>query len=134
GGRWEYWRVMEVGQNQAGGWTGQTSGLPDGGRMHRPADWGQTLGVDFRGRVRYTRHFNCPTGLEPRDRVWLVLEGVDARGEVVLNSARLGPVSGFLSPARFDVTSILQPRNELAVDVELPPLPATEERHLRRSR
>src|SRR4051794_4944409 len=96
-GPWEYLPLAKFVPQAEGGWTEQHADLPAAGRMHMPADWKETLGQDFRGRVRYTRHFNCPTGLEPHDRVWLVLEGVDARGEVILNSARLGPAAGFLT-------------------------------------
>ncbi len=90
------------------------------GRITLPADWGSTLGPDFRGRVAYRRRFGCPTGLEPGDRVDLVIDRVDALGSVRLNDEPLGdiPVGG--QAWRCDVTRRLGRRNELTVEVELP--------------
>src|SRR5205807_123601 len=62
-----------------------------------------------------------PTGLEPRERVWLVIEGVDARGAVALNGQLLGEVPGYALPTSFDVTGHLLPRNELEIVAETPP-------------
>ncbi len=45
-----------------------------------PSDWGSELGTAFRGRVRYTRRFGRPDGLDPHERVCLVCEGADTRG------------------------------------------------------
>jgi hypothetical protein len=94
--------------------------------MKLPNDWAGTLGAGFRGRVRYTRHFNRPTGLEPREKVWLVVEGADARGDVQLNGQALGEVRGYALPASFDFTTLIAPRNELVIDVELPPPDASD--------
>lgn len=103
----------------AGGETRAESGdLPAGGRCEMPSDWGGLLGIDFRGRVRYTRGFGMPTGIEPEQRIELVIEQVDAFGEVRLNGEPLGPVS--LEVTRFDVSTRLALRNELVVEVELP--------------
>lgn len=105
----------------ASGETASESGeLPIGGRVEVPADWGGLLGADFRGRVRYTRGFGIPTGIEPGQRLDLVVERVDAFGQVFLNGQPLGTVADTL--ARFDVTVLLKPRNELIIEVELPRL------------
>jgi hypothetical protein len=93
--------------------------LPPAGRTHLPNDWGESLGRDFRGRVRYTRHFNRPTGLDGSQHVCLVVEQVDALGHVSLNGELLGEVSAPTS-ARFDVTHRLARHNELVIEVELP--------------
>jgi beta-galactosidase/beta-glucuronidase len=88
--------------------------------MHIPADWSATLGADFRGRVRYTRRFHRPTGLDAGERVFLVIERVNATGTAQLNGQRLGDVSRVGGPFRFEVTRQLQPSNLLTIDVELP--------------
>jgi hypothetical protein len=87
-----------------------------------PADWGATLGRDFRGRVAYLRRFGRPTGLDAADRVELVITRVDAWGSVRLNGRELGeiPVGGQVW--RCDITLHMAPRNELVVEVELPGL------------
>jgi hypothetical protein len=93
--------------------------LPPPGRIHLPADWTGTLGKGFRGRVRYRRRFNRPTGLEPRNRVWLVIDGVDACGQHSLNGQPLGSIDGYALPAESDVTELLTASNVLEIDVEL---------------
>ena len=50
-------------------------------------------------------------------RVFLVFGGVDWRAEVWLNGKKLGSHAGYFEPFRFDVTSLLQERNTLAVRV-----------------
>jgi hypothetical protein len=94
--------------------------LPSAGRATVPSDWGETLGIEFRGRVRYRRAFNPPASLDPHERLWLVVEGVDARGVVSLNGVRLGEVPGYAVWSSFDITHLVGQRNELSLDVELP--------------
>ena len=87
---------------------------PRRGKVKMPTDWAETLGNDFRGRVRCTRHFGKPTGLHDRSLVMLVME--HAVTQVTLNGQQLTESS----PRQFDVTDHLPPRNELCVDVTLP--------------
>jgi hypothetical protein len=94
--------------------------LPPPGTCDVPSDWAEILGADFHGRVRYRRKFGCPTGLEPGDRVRLVIEQVEAFGAVALNQVMLGDIGSGRTNTGFDVTALLKPRNELCVDVELP--------------
>src|SRR5262249_51208295 len=82
--------------------------------------WGDILGADFRGRARYSRHFNRPTGLDPHEHVWCVIDGVDPTGSATLNGQPLGEVPGYALPAEFEITSLLQERNELTLDIETP--------------
>jgi hypothetical protein len=126
--------------------------LPPGGMIVMPADWSGVLGGDFRGLVRFTRRFAQPTGLDGNTRVWLVVENVDWQAAVSLNGHPVGhtqhagtsptpcllvPLSPSLPlspspplslcspcPARFDITALLQPRNELTIDVLLPEIAA----------
>ena len=120
----------------ANGQTANEQGsLPAGGRIELPADWGALLGNDFRGRIRFNRRFGLPTGIEPEQRIDLVIECVDAFGHASLNGESLGPLGS--NAARFDVTRQLKPRNELEVIVELPrlsaesaPLPRPGREHL----
>lgn len=134
-GPWEYQplgraEILADGQVSIQAWD-----LPGGGTLALPADWGEALGRDFRGLVRFTRRFAQPTGLDARSRVWLVIEEVDRQGNVTLNGTSLGivwtsattPVPGVgaqLCPARLEITNLLQPRNVLTIDVVKPPLAA----------
>jgi beta-galactosidase/beta-glucuronidase len=84
-----------------------------------PGDWSADLGADFLGRVRYTRRFNCPTNLEPRERVWLVFDGIDHEAQVTLNGQALAQFRGCRETHRVEITRALAPNNVLAVDVSL---------------
>lgn len=111
-GPWEF-EVLRVDAGEAS--VGQS------GRIQIPGDWGAWLGRDFRGAVRYRRHFHRPTNLDPHEQVWLAIEGVDAWGSVSLNGCPLGEVRGYALTAEFEITDALLLRNELTIDVECPP-------------
>ena len=96
--------------------------LPEGGRTTVPSDWGELLGEDFRGQVQMQRFFHKPTGLEADDRVEVVLSGVDAMGTASLNGQLLGKILAGGEPARFEISHLLENRNCLVVNVELPQL------------
>jgi hypothetical protein len=119
-GPWEYKPLAHVSIGDGDVRRESVESLPPGGRVQLPADWGATLGADFRGRVRYERRFGLPTNLDRQERVWLVVEGVDYFGAVSLNVTPLGPIIGYNCPTEFDVTDILSPRNVVTLDVELP--------------
>ena len=116
-GPWDY----EVLSQAAPRAESAATGLPPTGRVTMPTDWGPSLGADFRGRVRYIRRFNGPTGVAPQVRVWIVFDGADAWAEVALNDGPLGRVDGPSSRAEFDVTPILRQHNVITAIVEKPP-------------
>ena len=127
-GPWEF-RVAEVQRLTRDGTVEAL--IPDpapGGRINLPADWSDTLGQDFRGRVRYTRAFGWPTELEPDEDVYLVLDRLDAYGQVAVNGHPPCRVPPGGQPLRLRITHLLQPRNSLEVDVELPAESGTVER------
>jgi hypothetical protein len=120
-GPWECDRAFAQTALPDGAVTESAVTLPEIARIKVPADWSDTLGPTFRGRVGYSRRFNRPTNLEPYDRVWLVVEGVDARGRVALDGHGLGTIDGYALPAEWDITEFLQPSGVIHIDVELPP-------------
>ena len=104
----------------------ETSALPAACRVALPCDGITVLGEAFRGRVRYTRRFGRPGNLDPHESVFLVIESVDAHGEVRLNGQRLGEIRGGETrgdapTTEFDVTKSLHERNELVIELETPP-------------
>jgi hypothetical protein len=120
-----------------GPWQVQPAGLA-AGTAAVPVDWSDLFGAAFRGPARFTRHFQRPTGLDRESRVWLVVEHADIVQRVALNGAELflvgqasslpdttpniaGQATRLPHEGRLDITSILAPRNELTVDVALPP-------------
>jgi hypothetical protein len=86
-----------------------------------PADWGATLGAEFRGKVRYRRAFHWPSKLMSDQSAWLVLEAANSHGVVSLDGQILGEVLCDGPPAEFDISPLLQPHHELVVEVDHPP-------------
>lgn len=133
-GPWEYEPLARL-RRTADGETRELSGeLPGPGRMELPGHWGAAVGEDFCGRVRFLRRFAQPTQLDPHERVWVVCEGVDAYGSMALNGDELGPIAGYAVPASFEITDLLDPRNELYLTVELPEVEPGGPRPLRPGR
>ncbi len=108
--------------------------LPAPGETSAPSDWGEILGRDFRGRVRYTRRFNRPTGMAAVLRIDLVVECVDAFGRVIFNGQPLGEIPLGLVEFRTEITSRLELFNRLEIEVELPECDETSLRMPRGSR
>ena len=92
--------------------------LPASGKTHAPFDWAQVVGLDFRGRVRYTRHFGRPTGLVTTDLVQLVVARIDTLGAIFLNGEMLHQIPPGQIDTRVDITQQLQRRNVLNIEVE----------------
>lgn len=67
----------------------------------------------------FRRHFNRPTGLASGERVWLVIDDAGAT-RVALNGAELAAVP-LPCPARFEITALLRPRNELLIAIAAEP-------------
>ena len=109
-GRWEFRVALRLGPDDT-----RELALP-AGRVEMPCDWSASLGADFCGRVVYRRPFNWTAALEPGQSVTLALDGVRQSAQVRLNGKSLGSIGP--DPAWLDVTSLLQPHNELLVDVE----------------
>lgn len=89
-------------------------------RVTIPSDWSDWLGPSFRGRVAYHRTFHSPTGLEPDQQVWLVIEQVDYCGLVFLNEHSIGSLRLGHPPLKVEVNPHLLEFNRLRIEVELP--------------
>ena len=91
--------------------------LPASGTVKFPADWKSFLG-DFRGRTLFTRTFNCPTNLEPQDRVDLLLDGFADCARVTLNGKFVGEAVNPPASVRFEITSLLERHNHLQIEIQ----------------
>lgn len=98
-------------------------------KLHIPNDWGDWLGTEFRGLVAFDRAFGMPTGLEDDQEIWLVIEQVDYRAKVWLNRnggtetndhSPLGELQLGNSPFRRSIRHLMQARNRLHLEIELP--------------
>lgn len=116
-GPWQYTVVARSVLLPDGSSTEVETDLPPPGKLDMPADWDQSPGRDFHGRVNYSRSFGAPTGLEAGDRVELVVERVNASGQVWFNGVPLGEIPAGANTSRFDVRRLLKPRNQLVVQV-----------------
>ena len=72
-------------------------------------------------RARYRRRFGRPHRLEAHEAVYLVVRLVQSAGKVAMNERLLGDVRCGTGAARFDITALLEERNQLVIDVESPP-------------
>ncbi|MBL9123005.1 MAG: hypothetical protein JNG90_05195 [Planctomycetaceae bacterium] len=106
-GPWEYARPGD--DNAEGAW------LP----IRPDRDWELAFGDAFRGAVRLRRRFNRPARLDAHESVWIVFEGNRLSGEVRLNGGRLGALSPEEPLAEFEILSVLEPHNELLLDLRL---------------
>src|SRR5262249_18692589 len=68
------------------------------------------------GRGRCRRRFGYPGRIDSYERVWLTFTGVKGSAEVWLNGQSLGRGENAFA---FEVTALLQPRNELLLEVEV---------------
>lgn len=127
-GPWDYRVLARFVQLPSGSNCEDTASLPAPGRIGMPADWGASLGADFRGRVLYARSFHKPTGLGPADRVALVFERVDFVATVRLNSRTMGEIRWEQGRSEFDVTAGLARSNQLEVEIESCPVSSDAQR------
>ncbi len=92
--------------------------LPVQQRMRIPCRWAYGGLTEFAGTVRLRRAFGYPGQIDDYERVWLTFAGVEGKTLVKLNGQLLGmpphPSAGF----EYEVTALLNTRNELDVEIE----------------
>jgi hypothetical protein len=86
-------------------------------RVTMPCRWREAGWVEFRGQVRCRRRFGYPGRIDAHERVWLTFAGVADSADIWLNGQLLGHRERSDCPFEFDVTAVLQARNELLVEV-----------------
>jgi hypothetical protein len=92
--------------------------LPPPRRMNMPCRWRDGGLGEFAGTVRFSRRFGLPRQIDPHERLWLTFAGVADTADVHLNGRHLGRHTPPDQPFEFEVTSLLDARNELVVEVE----------------
>jgi hypothetical protein len=126
-GPWQLVPVFRYVRRGDGGFDRRDDDLPAATKQHMPADWSAAFGRDFLGRVRYVRPFHAPPGLQPNERVWLVVEPQRSTARVMLSEETLGVVAADGPPQRFEVTHLLAPHNHLEIFVDHPALTEGDE-------
>jgi beta-galactosidase/beta-glucuronidase len=119
-GPWQYEPLLRYRRLDDGQIETLTNDLPPAGKITMPADWSESLGADYRGQVRYTRRFTCPTGIEPGMRVVLVIDGVNHSARVLLDERPLGEIADTNTPWQCDIGEHLSERHLLCVIVDMP--------------
>jgi hypothetical protein len=89
--------------------------------MNLPCRWSEGGLADFAGLVRFRRRFGYPGRIDDAERVWLTFAGITGSAVVWLNSELLGLAQApNATDFEYLITPLLQPRNELVVEVEGP--------------
>ena len=77
-------------------------------------DWAAVL-TDLDAPTRLERRFHCPTGLDDRQQVWLVIEGGDSLA-VELNQTPIDSADEM--SLQFDITTNLMIDNQVAIVID----------------
>jgi hypothetical protein len=88
--------------------------------IHLGTAWEPPAAVEADGRVFWTRRFGRPGGLEPGDRVLLVVAAAAVAAEVRVNAVSLPPLTAHADRWTHDITPLLRDRNELRITVAAP--------------
>lgn len=113
-GPWEYELI-----------SAQSCGIRQSGTVQIQSAWPPEL-ANARGEsIRLRRRFHRPTGLEPRDRVWLCVSGLEDIDEVQLNGMVLRPSGeserdeqrARRSLWRWEITDCLEASNAVVIGV-----------------
>lgn len=91
------------------------------GTQNAPIPAASLVGADFRGVIRFQRRFGWPEKLDPDERVYLVLDTPGRMVQAELNGVPLDVGDQSCSLCEVDITTQLQRRNRLALDLELSP-------------
>jgi hypothetical protein len=117
-GPWECEPLRRLCFHPDGGVEAVDGPVPAACRMTMPCCWSEGGLPDFTGRVRLRRRFGAPRRVDPHEHLWLTFAGADRLAEVWLNGQFLGRHEGADEPFEFEVTSRLEERNELTVELE----------------
>jgi hypothetical protein len=93
--------------------------LPQRGRVVLPAQIDDGPLAGLHGKVRFLRPFGAPSRLDDSERLWLTIHGLGLRADIGLNDSPLGTIEPTSEPVELEIGRILQPRNELAVDIDI---------------
>jgi hypothetical protein len=117
-GPWTCQQLYRIVVGPAGGISRSSELLPPAFRVTMPSSWIDAGLGDFRGGLRLVRPFGYPGRIDDFERVWLTFAGLGGIATVTLNDTILGNIDGRGSPADFEITALLKPRNLLVVEIE----------------
>lgn len=117
------WRQLETMQHTIrlrGPWQGclLSDGHHDQFSFQAPHGLSPQIPADFAGRVRLTRAFHRPTGIDSSDTAVQLEFAISAPAQLLLNDQSLTP-HAIDGQHRFDVKSQLRPRNVLTIELAI---------------
>jgi hypothetical protein len=87
------------------------------------SDWSGWLGEDFCGVVQLRRRFNCPTGLAPGQKVYLVIELAKDKTKtwhrLSLNKRPLAFTTVGGEAHRAEISDLLMSNNEIEIEIRI---------------
>lgn len=122
-GPWEWQPVAHTVLCADGRPQEQALPLPQPRRVWIPVRSADPELARFRGRVVWRRFFHWTSELDYWERIWLYVEAADYFARLRLNDVVLGDHEGALDPFAFPITSLLQKRNCLELELEVPQTP-----------
>ncbi|MCG6154868.1 hypothetical protein [Rubinisphaera margarita] len=96
-------------------------GSTDSLRVKLPRDWSEIFGEN-RGRARFERSFNAPTGID-QARLFLTFEELHGRVSLSLNGRTLVEHAEPVNDLRVEITELLESSNRLELTLSCVPGP-----------
>ena len=90
------------------------------GSVSMPREWNAIFGQSS-GVAQFRRKFHRPTNLDPHERVMLVMTEVRGTGAIQLNQHQLGQFEGTGNAVEFEITTLMDSFNEVAVELQFDP-------------
>jgi hypothetical protein len=119
-GPWECEPLARISRDADGRMEETSQDLPPRCTMTMPCRWSDGGLAHFAGRARFHRRFGMPRRIDAFERVWLTCDGVEGSAIFWLNAHLLGQQETAIPPFEFEVTALLQERNDLVVEVTAP--------------
>lgn len=89
-------------------------------RVRMPSSWQSAFGSSS-GRIRFRRRFQKPTNLDDNERVHMAFDGIGGSAVIAVNGRKIAEVENIESTVSYDVTRLLDPSNEVSVEISFTP-------------
>ena len=87
-------------------------------RVRMPCSVLETFG-NVSGRILFRRRFQKPTNLDDNEQVHIAFDGIGGRADIAVNGQALGSLTTNPKTVSFDMTKLLEPSNELTVELTI---------------
>jgi beta-galactosidase/beta-glucuronidase len=87
-------------------------------RVRMPCSVQEAFG-NVSGRILFRRRFQKPTNLDDNEQVHIAFYGIGGQADVAVNGQALGNLANNPEAVSFDMTELLEPSNELTVELTI---------------